>query len=161
PRCAQFRIRLAKVEITIDEVGDYLDGAFDVEILKRAIEQISRNRSNAVALLDGIAGDRKETAVVAHQSDVCAMKSGDEGKAAGSGHGARQQGADGVGNGVVNVKQVERFFLEDLKHFRGKGGSVGRMIEQGIGDDGCLVKMNVRIILVHTNRRGISDEMNV
>ena len=61
----------------------------------------------------------------------------------------------------MNVKQVERFFLEDLKHFRGKGESIRRMIEQGIGDDGCLVKMNVRIILVHANRRGISDEMNV
>jgi len=89
------------------------------------------------------------------------MKSGDKGKAAGSGHGTRQQGADGVGNGIVNVKKVERFFLEDLKHLRGKGESVRRMIEERVGDDGCLVKMNVRIILVHANRRGISDEMNV
>ena len=107
PFGAQFRIGLAKIQITIDEIGDYFDGPLDVEILQSAIKQIARNRSDAVALLNGIASDRKEAAIVAHQGDVCPMKSRDEGKAAGSGHGACQQGANGVGNGVVNVKQVQ------------------------------------------------------
>src|SRR5208283_2928197 len=144
-----------------DEVGDHFDGALDVEILQGAIEQISRNRGDAVALFNGIAGDGKETAVVAHEGDVSAMKSGDERKTARSGHGTCQQGADGVGNGIVNVKEVKRFFLEDLEHFRGEGEGVRRMIEQRIGDYGGLVKMNVGIILIHANGRGIGNKMDV
>ena len=61
----------------------------------------------------------------------------------------------------MNVKQVERFFLKDLKHFRGERQGIRRMIEQRVGDHGCLVKMNVGIILIHANGRGIGDEVDV
>lgn len=35
------------------------------------------------------------------------------------------------------------------------------MVEQRVGDNGCLVKMNVGIILVHANGRSVSNEMDV
>jgi len=61
----------------------------------------------------------------------------------------------------MNVKQVERFLLEDFKHFRGERKGVRRMIEERVGDHRCLVKMNVRIILIHADWRGVGNEMDV
>jgi len=43
----------AVVEITVHEVGNDFDGALDVELFDRLIEQIARDGSDAVALLDG------------------------------------------------------------------------------------------------------------
>src|SRR5713226_2472431 len=47
----------AVVEVAVHEVGDHFDGALDIELFDRLIEQIARDSGDAVALLDGKAGD--------------------------------------------------------------------------------------------------------
>jgi len=72
-----------------------------------------------------------------------------------------EQGADGMGNGVVDVEEVERFGFEDFEHFCGESESVRRMVEERIGDDFDFVEMDARIVGVHADGRGVTDEMNV
>src|SRR5207245_11263057 len=101
----------------------------------RLLEQIVRDAGDAVALLDGKFGDGKIAAVAADEGDVRAMKRGDEGKAARRGHGTREQRADRVGNGVVNVEKVEGFGFENFEHVGGESEGVGRVVEWGVVDD--------------------------
>src|SRR6266850_3697509 len=110
----------AIVEIAIHEIGDDFDGALDVEILESFLQKIVRDGGDAVALLDGKFGNGKIAAVAADEGDVRAVKGSDEGKAARSGHGTREQGADGMRNRVVDVEQVERLGFENFEHFCGK-----------------------------------------
>ncbi len=58
-------VRLAGVEIAIDEIGDDFDGALDVELFKGLLQQIVGDGGHAVALLDGEAGDGEVAAVAA------------------------------------------------------------------------------------------------
>ena len=86
PLCALGFVGLAGVEIAIDEIRDDVDGALDVEFFERLREQVIGDGGDAVALLDGKAGDREIAAVAADQRDVGAVQSGDEGQAARRGH---------------------------------------------------------------------------
>src|SRR5258708_4487100 len=99
----------ATVEIAVHEIGNGFHGGVDFEFLESLLQKITGDRGDAVALLDGEAGDGEITAVAADESDVRAMQRSDEGKAAGCSHGAREQGADGMRNGVMDVEEVERF----------------------------------------------------
>src|SRR6267142_1582829 len=96
----------AIVEIAIHEIGDDFDGALDVEVLESFLQKILRDGGDAVALLDGKFSDGKIAAVAADEGDVRAVKRGDEGKAARRGHGACEQRADGMRDGVVDVEKV-------------------------------------------------------
>ena len=119
--CARQRwLRRAGVEIAVDEIGDDFDGALDVEFFDGLVEEILGDGGDAVALLDGEFGDGEIAAVAADESDVGAVERGDEGEAARGGHGTGEERADGVGNGVVDVEEVERFGLEDFEHFGGE-----------------------------------------
>jgi len=82
-------VGLARVQIAVDEIGDDLDGAFDVELFEGLREEVVGDGGDAVALLDREARDRKVAAVAADQGDVRAVERGDEGKVTWSGHGAR------------------------------------------------------------------------
>ena len=86
---------------------------------------------------------------------------GDEGQAARGGHAARQHGADGMRDGVVDVENVERFGFEDFQHFGGERERVGRVVEERVGGDLDLVEMDVRVVGVHADRRGVGDEVDV
>ncbi len=154
-------IGCAGVQIAVHEVGDHLDGALDVEIFEGLVQQILRNGGDAVALLDGEFGDGQVAAVAADQGDVRAVQRGDEGQAPRGGHGARQHGADGVGDGVVHVQQIERLGLEDLEHFCGERQGVGRVVEQRIGRHLHFVEMDVRVVGVHADGWGVADEVDV
>ena len=65
---------LAGVEIAVDEVGDDLDGALDVEFFQGLREQIVGDGGDAVALLDGKSGDGEVAEVAADQGDVGAVR---------------------------------------------------------------------------------------
>src|SRR5713226_646177 len=151
----------AIVEIAVHEVGDDFDGALDVELFDGLIEQIAGDGGDAVALLDGKAGDGKIAAVAADEGDVGAVKSGDEREAPRGGHGACKQSAYGMGNGVVDVEEVEGFGFENFEHFCGEGEGVGRMVEERVGDDFDFVEMDARVVGVHADGRGVADEMDV
>src|SRR6266478_522902 len=161
PLCGEAFVGGAIVKIAVHEIRDDFDGALDFEFFERLLEQIAGDGGDAVALLDGKTGDGKIAAIAADESNVRAMESGDEREAARRGHGAREQGADGMRNGVVNVEQVERFGFEDFQHLCGEGEGVGRMVEERVGHDFDFVEMDVRIVGVHADRRGVTDEMNV
>ena len=74
---------------------------------------------------------------------------------------AGEHRADGMRNGVVDVENVERFGFEDLEHFGGERQRVRRMVEQRVGGDFDFVEMDVRIVGVHADRRGVADEVDV
>ena len=76
----------AVVEIAVHEIGNDFDGALDLEFLESLIQQIARNGSDAVALLDGKARDGEIAAVAADERDVRAVERRDERKAARRGH---------------------------------------------------------------------------
>ena len=64
----------AVVEIAVHEIGNDFDGALDVELFDRLIEEIAGDGGDAVALLDGKLGDGEIAAVAADEGDVCAME---------------------------------------------------------------------------------------
>ena len=151
----------AIVEFAVHEIGDDFDGALDVEVFDRFAEKILGDGGDAVALLDGEFCDGKIATVAADERDIRAVKSGDEGEAARGGHGAREHGADGVRNRVMDVKKIERFGFEDFEHFCGESESVGRMVEERVGGDFDLVEVDARVVGVHPNGRSVADEMDV
>src|SRR5262249_44662377 len=157
----EFAVGFAGVRVAVDEVGDYFDGALDVELFDGLIQQIFRDGGYAVGLLDGEAHDRQKAAVAADQCNVGAVQRGDEWQASRLSHGARKMRADRVRNGVVNVENVERLGLEDFDHFCGEGERVWRVIEERVGRDVDFVEENVRVGGIHANRRGVGDEVNV
>jgi hypothetical protein len=61
----------------------------------------------------------------------------------------------------VDVEHVETFGLEDFEHFGGERERVGRMIEQGIGGDFDFMEVDVGVVGVHADRRGVGDEVHV
>src|ERR1700722_1910813 len=161
PLLAKAGLGLACVEVAIYEIGNDLNGAFDVEVFESLIQEVLRDSGDAVALFDGKASDGEIAAIAADECDVGAVKRGDEGQATRGGHGTGQQGADGVGNGVVDVEKVQGFGFEDFEHFGGEGQRVGRMVEERVAGDFDFVKMNVRVVGVHADGRGVADEVDV
>ena len=61
----------------------------------------------------------------------------------------------------MHVQQIQRLGFEDFDHLCGEGKGVGRMVEQRIRRDFDFMKMDVGICQIHTNRRRITDEVNV
>src|SRR6266478_2204776 len=66
-----------------------------------------------------------------------------------------------MGDGVMDVENVERFGLEDFEHFGGERQSVRRVIEERIGYDFDFVKEDVRVGGIHADGRGVADEVHV
>src|SRR6266700_3338259 len=123
----------AIVEIAIHEIWNDFDGALDFEFLESLLEKIAGDGGDAVALLDGEASNGEIAAIAADEGDVRAMQRGDEGKTARRGHGTREQGADGMRNGVMDVEQVERCGFENFVHFCGEREGVRRMVKERVG----------------------------
>ncbi len=141
---AEAGLGAASIEIAIHEVGDDFDGTLDVEFLERLLAEVVGDGGDAVALLDGKFRDGEIAAVAANESDVGAVKRGDEGKAVRRGHGTREQGADGMRDRVVHVEQIERFGFDNFDHLRGERQRIRRMVEERVGGDFDFVKMDMR-----------------
>src|SRR5208283_2076840 len=90
--------------------------------------------------------------IIPHQGNVRAVQRGDERQAARRSHLAGQEGADRVGDGVMNVENVQGFSFKNFQHLYGEGKRVRGMVKKGIRDDGCLMEMDAR---------GVGDEMDV
>ena len=102
------------IEVAVYEVGDDPNVVAHAEDLDGLAAQVFADGSDAVGLLDGVLGDGEIGTVGADQGDVGAVQRGDEGQVAaargilpGLQHLARQQGGERVGDGVVDVEQVE------------------------------------------------------
>ena len=152
---------LAAVEVAVDEIGDDVNGPLDVEFLESLAEEVSGDSGDAIALFDGEFRDREIGAVATNQGDVGAVERGDERKSPRRRHRAREKGADGVRNRVVDVEKIERFGLENFQHFCGESERVGRVIEKRVGNDFDFVEMRARIVGVHADGRSVADEMNI
>src|SRR5215467_2840114 len=161
PLCALLPVRLPRVQVTVYKIRNHLDGPLDVELSERLVQQITRYRSHAVTLLDGILGDRQIGPVAAHQGDIRSVQRGDEREPPGRRHRPRQQRAHGMGNGVVHVEQVERFGFEHLPHLRGQSQGIRRVVKQGVAGNLHFMEEDVRVAPIHSNRGSVADEMHV
>jgi len=126
-----YELGISGVEVAVDEVADDFDVAGNVESLISAVAKIAGDSGDAVGLVDAELGDGKVAAVEANEGDVGPVERGDEGKmfAAGGEHLAREQCADAVRNGVVDVEEVERVELSYFGHAGGQGEVVGWVLE--------------------------------
>ena len=110
----------AKVLVAVHKVRDHFDVFLDVKNADGASPQILGDRGDSVALLDGKTRDRQVGAVEADQSDIRAVKCGDEGKMtarrSGRQHLPSKHCADRMRNRIVNVQQVEFVELRHLGH---------------------------------------------
>ena len=153
------------VGVAVDEVVNHADFVLDAEDVDRVAAKVFADGGDAVGLFDGEFGDAEVGAVRADQRDVGAVQRGDEGQAAGfllerGGHLARQKRRDGVGNGVVNVQQVELVGLGDVGHARGEGEAVGRVLEERIVGNFNLVVVDARNGWVEADRVRVGDEVD-
>ena len=161
PLCAKGGLWLTRVEIAVHEIGNNFDGALDVELFDGLFEEILGDGGDAVGLLDGKFCDGEITAIAADESDVGAVERSDERQTAGSGHGTGEKRADGVGNSVVDVKEVERFGFEDFDHFGGESQRIGRVVEKRVAGDFDFVEVDAGVVEIHADGRGVADEVDV
>ena len=61
----------------------------------------------------------------------------------------------------MNVEDVEGFGLEDLQHFCGEREGIRRVVEERVRGDLDFVEVNVRVVGVHADGRGVGDEVHV
>ncbi len=78
----------------------------------------------------------------------------------GRGHHAGQQRADGMGNRVMDVQQIEVFRLGHLHHFYGQGQRIRSMIEQGIAGNFDFVELNSFVGVRQSDGRRVADKMD-
>ena len=64
-------------------------------------------------------------------------------------------------DGVVHVQEIERLGLKYFQHFCGERQSVGRVVEERVGSYLHFVEMDVRVVGVHADGRGVADEVDV
>ena len=150
------------VDVAIDEVADDFDGCLDLEGFVGAVAEVGRDGGDAVGLLDAELGDGEVGAVEADEGDVGAVESGDEGEmdAAGGEHLLGEVGGDGVGDGVVDVEEIETVPLGDFGHAGGEGEVVGRVLKEGIVEELDLVEVDVGLAAGKTERRRRGDEVD-
>src|SRR5437868_10081456 len=70
-------LRIAAIDVAVDEVVDHFDGMLYFEFLYRPVFQVMRDGGDAVALLDRKTRDGKIRPVGPHQSDVSPVQGGD------------------------------------------------------------------------------------
>ena len=92
-----------------------------------ALAEVFGDGGDAIGDLDAEPGDGEIGAVESDEGDVGAVEGGDDGEVAATTgeHFAGQEGRDGVGDGVVDVKEIEGVELGDFGHAGGEGEVVG------------------------------------
>ncbi len=97
-----------------------------------------------------------------YQGDVGTVQGGHKGQLPALGqHLAGKQRAHRVGNGVVDVKQVELVILGYLRHARGQGEIVGRVLEEGVIGNRHLVIENALFAAGEAEGARIGDEVDL
>jgi len=153
----------ADVDVAVDEIADDLDLAVNGEGLAGAVAEMGGDGGDAVGLGDAKAGDGEIAAVLADEGDVGAVEGGDEGEVAATGgeHLAGEEGADGVGDGVVDVEDVEGVELGDLGHAGGEGEIVGGVLEERVVVDLDLMEVDVLLAAGEAEGLGGGDEVDL
>src|SRR4051794_9977142 len=104
------------VVVLANEVRNHLDFV-KMKYLTRRILQIMRDRSDAVRLHDAVTRDRQIRSIRANECDVGAVQSCDYGQSPSRLKGlARENRADRMWDRVMDVEQIEIFFLGDRGH---------------------------------------------
>ena len=150
------------VFVAVDEVGNDFDGPQNAEVVHRFLPQVIGYRGDTIALFDGEAGNGQIRPVEPHQGDIGTVQGGDKGQIPAFGqHLAGQQCAHRVGNGVVDVKQVELVIFGHFRHACGQGQIVGRVFEEGVIGDRHLVIENTFFAPGEPERLRIGDEVHL
>ncbi len=160
PFGAQSGIIFPAVEIAIHKIGDHFDRMLDVEFIERALFQIMGNGGHAVRLLDGKFCDRQKTSVIADERDIRAVKRGNKRQFVGRRHGAGQQRADRMRNGIVDVQQVQILRFGHLHHFHRERQRVWGVVEKGIAGILHFMEVNSFVGVSQADGRRITDEMD-
>src|SRR5579859_3728026 len=155
--------RFAVKPAGVDKIMNDADLFFNVEGAEGFIAQILRDGRDGVALVDGEGDDRGEGLVAAHEGDVRTVQGRDHRDIASLrlddllGH----IGRGGMGDGVVNMQEVELVVVDDVDHGAGQGRLVGGIVEERVGGDAHLVVKDVRVELVQTHRLLVGDKVNL
>jgi hypothetical protein len=163
---------LADVDVAVDEVSDDFDLGGDVEGFAGAVAEVAGDAGHAVGLGDSETGDGEVGGVEADEGDVGSVEGGDDGEGASGGgelwpehlgldHLAGEDGADRVGDRVVNVEEIEGVELGDLGHAGGEGEVVGRVFEEGIVRGRDFVEVDVGFAAGEAEGLGVGDEVDV
>ena len=159
---------VAEVDVAVDEVADDLDGVGGGEGLEGAVAEVGGDGGDAVGLLDAEAGDGEIGGIEADEGDVGAVEGGDDGEIAGGEAGGRvlqhlagEDGGDGVGDGVVDVEEIEGVEVGDLGHAGGEGEVVGRVLEERVVGGGDLVEVDAGFAAGEAEGLGVGDEVDV
>jgi hypothetical protein len=144
----------------VHEVRDHLDGLRDLELVGGHLLQELGDGGDAVRPLDPEARDLEERAVLADQRDVGAVQGRDEPGRTRPQHLLGEEAGDGVGDRVVDVEQVEAVFASDLRHLRGQGQVVRRVLEEAVRREVDLVVADVLLELVQPEGQSVGHEVH-
>ena len=150
----------AIVNVAIDEIGNDRHRPLNLKFLDRPAPKIFGHRGDGITLFDAKTCDGQIRTIVADQGDIRSMKRRDEGYNAIRQHLLRQVRADGVGDRIVNMQNIQVISSHHFSHLRCEDQIVGRVFEQRVCEDFDLVEKDA---LVHrkANRKRIADEVNV
>jgi len=152
---------MGRKAVGVDKVVDDTDLLADGEGLTRPLGQVAGDCGHAVGLFDAEFHRLLEGGILADQRDVGAMQRGDHPGALAAHHLPRQISADGVGDGIVGVNDVEGMLLSHLHDLRRQAQVVGRVLEEGIGGDIHLVIKDVFMKAAQPERSAVADKMDL
>ena len=119
-------------DLGIGEIVDALHrGRGREERLRLFLEPIRHGR-DGVDLAQAEAHHVPVGRILSDQRDVGAVQRGDDGRVAGREHLAGEVGGDGMGNGVVDVEEIELVLAVDLGQTRREGDRVWHRLEHRI-----------------------------
>ena len=146
--------------VYVDEIGDHPDVLVHVEQGQRIALQGLGHRRDALALLDAEPGDPVEGLVAPHEGDIGAVEGRDDLDVPVAQHVPRQEGAGGVGNGVVHVQDVQFRLGGHIGHLRREREGVRRILEQRIGHHLHVVEGDVLVVFLQAEGDRIAHEMD-
>ena len=149
--------------LEVDEVGHDLDRAADREAREGVVLEARRDGRDGVGGVDPELDHRLEGGVLPDERDVGPVQRRDEGHAqpARAQDLPREERDGGVGDGVVDVQQVELLALDHLDELRRQRGVVGGVLEQRVVHPRHLVVVHVGRVAREARRLAVADEVHV
>src|SRR5690606_26245772 len=147
----------------VHEVRDHRDLALDVEALVGLAAEVVRDGRDPVARVDGVLDDGAVRRVLPDERDVGAVQGGYDGDVAALAVEdlAGEDGAGGVGDGVVDVEEVEALVPHDVHHLARQRDGVGGVLEERVRVDAALVDEQAVRDVVEAEGEVVGDEVDL
>ncbi len=131
------------------EVVDDFDLLLGVEHLPGLFGEAVRDGRDAAGAFGGVLDDGREVGVAAHERDVGAVQGGDDARGVEVLLAADlpgQQRGGGVGDGVVDVDDVQLVLVRHFNELHGQGQRVVGVLEQFVFVELHLMEVNVGVL---------------